>query len=62
MMGGWRGQGFARPFKYVDKGNMATIGHSAALADPTEFRVTLYPWLRSLEFTNHRAERIITVE
>jgi len=75
------------PFKYFDKGSMATIGHRAAVADAFGMTFTgvvgylmwgfihvLYligwgqsvrhavQWLRSLTFTNHRAERIITVE
>jgi len=75
------------PFKYIDKGSMATIGHNAAVANAFGMRftgplgylmwgfihvlyligwgnrfITLYSWLRSLSFSHHRGERIITVE
>ena len=81
-----RGDGTVAPFKYFDKGSMATIGHHAAVAHAFGMRftgrvgylmwgfihvlyligwgnriITLYSWLRSLTFTHHRGERIITV-
>lgn len=75
------------PFKYFDKGSMATIGHNAAVAQSFGMKftgplgylmwgfihvkyligwgnrfVTLYSWMRSLSFSHHRAERVITFE
>jgi NADH:ubiquinone reductase (H+-translocating) len=82
-----KGDGTVAPFKYFDKGSMATIGHNAAVAHAFGMRftgplgylmwgfihvlyligwgnriITLYSWMRSLSFTHHRGERIITVE
>ena len=75
------------PFRYFDKGSMATIGHNAAVAHAFGMRftgsigylmwgfihvlyligwgdrtITLYSWMRSLSFTHHRGERIISFE
>jgi NADH:quinone reductase (non-electrogenic) len=82
-----KGNGDVAPFKYFDKGSMATIGHNAAVAHAFGMRftgpigylmwgfihvlyligwgnriITLYSWMRSLSFTHHRGERIITFE
>jgi NADH:ubiquinone reductase (H+-translocating) len=81
-----KGDRAAGPFKYFDKGSMATIGRHSAVADAFGMRftgrvgylmwgfihvlyligwsnriITLYSWLRSLSFSHHRGERIITV-
>nr|WP_155912463.1 MULTISPECIES: NAD(P)/FAD-dependent oxidoreductase [unclassified Mycolicibacterium] len=82
-----KGEGGGAPFKYFDKGSMATIGHHAAVAQSFGMKftgplgylmwgfihvqyligwgnrfVTLYSWMRSLSFSHHRAERVITFE
>ena len=82
-----KGDDTVAPFKYFDKGAMATIGHNAAVAHAFGMRftgpvgylmwgfihvlyligwgnriITLYNWMRSLSFTHHRGERIITLE
>jgi NADH:ubiquinone reductase (H+-translocating) len=81
-----KGGGAEAPFKYFDKGSMATIGHHSAVADAFGMRftgrpgylmwgfihvayligwgnrmITLYSWLRSLSFSHHRGERVVTV-
>ncbi|HUO40598.1 MAG TPA: NAD(P)/FAD-dependent oxidoreductase [Mycobacterium sp.] len=82
-----KGNSTVAPFKYFDKGSMATIGRNSAVAHAFGMRftgplgylmwgfihvlyligwgnriITLFSWMRSLSFTHHRGERVITVE